>query len=289
MRNQEEITKAENERPALECQYAARYYFNAAEKFFTLALIVSFISVLAAFIPSTSSAAFNIALSILSVLCDAVVILLTIMMHKAVEKAATLRNYFDRIVFNLEGDNSSEDMHRTIREWIQTAIYKNLENYKLQIQNSGRDTPPGVKNWYEFSKDFPGNEAVHECQRQNVWWDKKQSKCRLAILVILILCAIVMLLLYARNGASPLKILICAISIIVVFSDHIQNYYTYIKQSYILEGASIEADYGGNIQQIIHVQELIEQRRKIPILGINLIHAHSSKKLSEQYEEISKG
>jgi len=289
MRNQEEIIKEENEQAALECQYAARYYFNTAEKYFTGVLLFSIISLVTAFVPSANNATLNSTLQILSIISDVVVMLLTLVMHKAVNKAATLRNHFDRVVFDLRDNNSSEDMHRIMCEWIYTATHKKPEFSELQMQNTGSATPPGVRDWYEFSKTFPDSEAVHECQRQNVWWDKKQSKGRLMVLIILMIIAIALLIIYAYNGASIIKFLVCVISILVSFFDPIKNCCDYIAQSYILDGASIITDYDGNQQQITRVQELIENRREIPVLGINRIHARSSKQLSEQYEKISKG
>ena len=48
----------------------------------------------------------------------------------------------------------------------------------------------------------------------------------------------------------------------------------------MLEGISKNIDLNGNREQIEHLQEGIEARREIPVLGINLFHRINSNKLS---------
>ena len=288
MNRQEQITTKQNEAPMLECQYASRFYFNRAEKLSAFAFGAAAISVLSIFLPEAESTQWNNITLIVPILADIVAAILYFSMDKAIEKAATLRNIFDAIVLqiNVQGHQSIND--RYVREIILKALNHDKDKASQQMNNSGRNNPPGVKNWYEFSKKYSDLEAIHECQRQNIWWDKHLSNGRLVMNIILLIGVALILIYFKVKGESLLRIFLCGISFIATFFDRIANNIKYYRQSLMLEGISKNIDLNGNLEQIEHLQEGIEARREIPVLGINIFHRINSNKLSKSYEHITK-
>ena len=288
MNRQEQIAAKQNELPMLECQYASRYYFNRAEKLSALAFGFAAISVLSIFLPESESTQWNNITLIIPFLADIVAAILYFSMDKAVEKGATLRNIFDAIALQINIQEHQNINDRYVREIILKALNHDKDKAYQQMNNTGRDNPPGVKNWYEFSKNYSDLEAVHECQRQNIWWDKHLSNGRLVVNIILLICVALILVYFKIKGESLLRIFLCGISFIATFFDRIANNIKYYQQSLMLEGISKNIDLNGNREQIKHLQEGIEARREIPVLGINLFHRVNSNKLSKNYEHITK-
>lgn len=61
--------------------------------------------------------------------------------------------------------------------------YKN--DYMIQIRNTGKDKPPGLRNWYEDRRDKSINNAIYECQRENLWWDEKLSSIYMGLFALI--------------------------------------------------------------------------------------------------------
>ena len=94
------------------------------------------------------------------------------------------------------GEDSYTDIcKQKLREIALTAYNKHKKEADIHIHNTGRDKPPGVRNWYEFKNTVADLQAQFECQKQNVWWNKKIVKNRMIILPIILFIIISFLLL----------------------------------------------------------------------------------------------
>ena len=288
MSKQEKIVRKQNERSMLEYQYAARYYYNHAEKLSALAFLFAFFSVLSMMLPEQKNNDWSCFLIGFPIVCDAISILLYYFMGKDVQTAALLRNYFDAVILDIDVNEYTDSLKRNIKDLTKLAIKKYINYATVQIANTGRDNPPGVKDWYEFSKNYSDIEVVHECQRQNVWWNRKQLKFRTIVNAILLIVVLIILGLCINHGIELWRVGICAVSFIITFFDRIVNNIKYILVSKEIDGMSENVDFYGNVKQIANLQKHIADRRKIPILGINILHQITNKRLSERYASMTK-
>ena len=275
---QERIFRRQNDEDMLKCQYVARHSFNLAETFSTLAFFFSMLSIFCVFVPDCI---------LLPLALDALSILFYFLMGKSVSIAALLRNYFDETVLGLSINRPQSEL-RKIQEYIVKYTSKNKAEYQRQITHTGRDVPPGVKDWYEFSKDYEDSEVVFECQKQNQWWNKKMTQQRMiTYLAIVLACIVAIALIHFYLQVSHLLIAVCFGSAIITFCDRIYENVLYLRLSMKISDYCEAYSSSRDDDQIRALQKLIENRRELRVVEINYIHKKISKWLSEQYAEIS--
>lgn len=157
------------------------------------------------------------------------------------------------------------------------------------MSNTGRDTPPGVKDWYELSNNHSGRNPVYECQLQNCWWNNKLCRKRIilssAISVVLIALSIIAMDLFS---VGVIRIAVCFITLFFNLIDSIRDNIRYIHLSMKMDTLIETPDIDKVPSQIEYLQELICRRREILVLEINILHKKFAKKWSEEYEQISK-
>lgn len=114
--------------------------------------------------------------------------------------AAATQELIDRRLFGFEIESRHLDNH-TIFQILSVA--KDLketypEKYLININNTGTDSPNGVKDWYtNISSNLQVKDAILKCQKQNIYWDKLLIDFYRKILIFLILfVAIIFLILY---------------------------------------------------------------------------------------------
>lgn len=123
---------------------------------------------------------------------DFVALLVMILLRSKINNAACLRKYFDSYVLNIGYGNLKKSEKRKLKEIAKKEYNKNPKKAKIQMSNTGKDLPPGVRDWYVFSESFNGKFARFECQCQNIWWNSKMLQKRLIITIciaILVGCA----------------------------------------------------------------------------------------------------
>ena len=267
----------------LECQYAARHYYNKAELYSCISFILTMLSFLCICIPEL----FKNSALYLTLVLDSFALLVYFLMGKSVSSAAALRNYFDDTVLGFDGNHQPNEKRR-LQEYILKAISKNEILCQQQITHDGRDTPPGVKNWYEFSKDYPDSEVVFECQKQNQWWNKKMTKLRLLIYsAVVVMSIIAVILVCTYFHVSFIQAIAYVTSMIITFSDRLYENCQYLRQSVKIDDFCEAYSCSRSSDQINALQDLIASRRELRVVEINYLHKRNSKKLSEQYAEIS--
>ena len=288
---QEIISQRQNSPEMLDCQYAARHYYNSAEKLNFWVVFFSLISECFIFLPNCNEPNYEIISLVIPVILGIVAYTCNFFVEKNISAAATLRNYFDDIVLGFEHKPKYDKDKLTIIKNLLADISdqdKKNENYQAQISNNGRCNPPGVKDWYEFSKSYSDSEVIFECQKQNAWWNSELHKKRVineGILLIGIFIAISLGYFYFR--IPLLKIIICSISIICTLADKIISQIKYrqlsIKIDNIVSFLNTETKRKGEIKKL---QKLISERRELHVVECNYIHRNNSKRLSEKYEKM---
>ena len=283
MNNQKQITEKQNDAKLLDCQYASRVLFNRAEKYSYLATACIILSTLCIFITGEKTSI------IIPTILDILLIVFGVFMNKSQSKAAELRQYFDAVVLGINEHNYSDAELCNIYSTVFAITTKNSSEHAIQVKNSGRDFPPGVKNWYEFSKEFHDNGAVFECQKQNCWWNDKLCKCRLklttaAFVFSLFLYGIAIHLLQI----NLFQAVFCLIGLLIGLAEQIYENCKYILLSKTMDDVIKIPDVSKNVSQLEHLQTLINRRRELMVLEINWMHRKNSKIWSEEYEKISR-
>ncbi len=268
----------------LKCQYASRYFFNTAENYNTAAIILSILSALCILVPDTHKC-----LSLLlPLIFDTLVFVFYLRMGQLISDAALLRNHFDNIVLEFKNAQLSEKDLRKIQALILKSSSNNADCQR-QISNTGRDAPPGVRDWYEFSKIYSDSEVVFECQKQNQWWNKEMQQRRIVTYPFIICLSIVCAVLAGYYlKVTWLEIVVCFGGIVVTFFDRIIENVRYFRLSLKIDDYCELLSTSKNKKQINALQALIESRRELRVVELNHAHIKNSKRLSEQYEKISK-
>lgn len=278
-----DIEKKQNEPVMLKIQYAARYCYNLAENQNYFVWLFFLISAFSIFLPDglpgyLPFVAVFIADIIAGVLMNSV--------SENVQKAADLRRYFDAYSIDICIDQYFETEKRRLTEIAEKCYSKCPENAELQMKNTGNDSPPGVHDWYMFSKEYEGLEAKFECQRQNTWWDKKLFSIKnVATFIALGIIVIIYLILATRNGF--VKSLLCSAGLLIKLIERLIDNRKYRILSIKIDGAQQTLEAHLTIEGIEQLQALIDERRAINILGINFIHKMLANKLTKKYDNIS--
>ncbi len=280
MTKQEEIMNKQNELDMLKCQFASRKLFNRAEIENYCSTLLSIASILCVFFPNQL---------IIPLILDVFILYFSIKAKNHVNIAAQIRNYFDHVILGLNSSRYSDHEIREIYGKVEDLITKNQKECNIQTQNTGRDNPPGVKNWYEFSRQFEGNEVILECQRQNCWWNNRLYEIRLAtIFVFSIVIASIIYIAVNILGISTFQTLICITGSVLKTSEQFIENIRYYRLSTEINNKLSMPQLSQNIIQLEHLQELICRRRTINVLEINQVHKMLCRHWSEQYERISK-
>ena len=226
---------------------------------------------------------------VIPIIIDIFVFLLCILVAKYTEWGATLRNYFDAKVLGLQEEEYTQDSEREIWERVNIVCKKHMRECETQIRNTGRDNPPGVKNWYEFSAKLDGNKALFACQYINCWYNRKHRPYRFGISVclFLIITAAIIGLLRMFN-VSFVDTLIYLAALAVKMFDRMYQNYRYLRVSLKMDAIISLPGVEDNREQINYLQTLINSRREIPVLEINALHKRLVKSWSELLEQITK-
>ncbi len=290
MNNQEEILQKQNDEGMLKCQYAARHYYNKAEKNSITAFICSIISLLFILAPEKTSPLYSAAILLIPLAFDAASLISYWRMGVAVSSAALLRNFFDDQVLGINPSSNTDQVIRKVESLIINASVKNKTECEFQMSNTGRDNPPGVKNWYEFSHHYSDSDVVFECQKQNCWWNNELCHRRLFVFGVVLLSVIFFgIILVFFLHVSILRIIVCLLSAIITFADRFCENCKYIRLSMKIDDRCETLDVSKNQALISSLQLLISQRRELRVVEKNRIHRNNSKVFSERYEQITKG
>lgn len=277
------ITKRQNKLCMLKIQYAARVCYNNAEKLNYIVWLFCLVSAFSVFLPE--SLPYHLSFAVPFVADIAAWVLMNIVNGNVV-KAAELRKYFDAYSIDIAINEFSEAEKRKLIELAEDKYAKNPKQAELQIKNTGSDYPPGVYDWYKFSTKYEGLKAKFECQCQNTWWDKKQFPLKYTVKAItFVMVAILFIVLMIHN--SFVKTLLCSAGLLIKLAERMIDGFRYWRISIEIDGAQKTLEAHLTLEGIKELQVLIDKRRAVNILGINLLHKKSANKLTKRYDDIT--
>ena len=279
------INEKQNEDGLLKIQYAARRNFNTAEILNYISWLLCLLSAFMYFVPDCVPKYITIGIP---VLLDIIMVIISWLFTVKVKNASELRNYFDSVVLMIPNKNITNQNIQDIKKKAFNIYEKHQSKIDVFLKNTGRDTPPGVKNWYEFKKDVTGVNAQYECQKQNVWWNKEMIKKRRICFSIIgvILLVSIMVALYC-NRFNICGIIACLSGIAIKITERSINHYKYFVISIQIDTIKNHIENHLTKDNINELQELINERRSIPVLECNLIHKIKARFLSKTYDNIS--
>lgn len=277
------IVERQNDRFMLKVQYAARHCYNVAEKQNYFVWLFCLISAFSIFLPAGMPEYLSL---VVPFSADIVAWVLMILVNKNVQKAADLRRYFDAYSIDINAGQYSESEKRRLAELAGKVYSKNSKAVELQMRNTGNDNPPGVHDWYMFSKQYDGLETKFECQRQNTWWDKELFPIKYAVtLIALGLIAAIFIILAVQNDFF--KTLLCSAGLLIKLVERVVDNRRYRILSIKIDGAQQTLEAHLTIEGVEQLQTLIDERRAVNILGINFLHHIRANKLTKKYDSIS--
>lgn len=286
---QEIIEQRQNDPEMLKCQYAARHYYNAAETWNNAAFVCAIISLLSIFVPEGTSSIYSITILLVPLVFDVASFICNRRMGISATFAALLRNYFDEMVLGIKNVKHTDSFKRKVKSLIIDAVEKNKKEFEEQVSNTGRDNPPGVKNWYEFAHQYTDSEVVFECQKQNCWWNNELCHKRLLHDGIVLLLGIFLGIYFcAYLRVSILRVIFCLISAVKTLAYRIDENVNYIRLSMKIDDYCEMLEISIDQDSISALQEQISKRRELKVFEINRFHKKHSKELSELYEQITK-
>ena len=278
----QEIQTRQNEMKFLKIQYAARRCFNAAENYNYFAWLACIVSAFSIFLPD---AWHTFIVNGIPFTFDFVAVIFYALMQKNVYWGAYLRKYFDANVIGINPSQFSKSEEQNILEKAETVF---SHDGLIQIRNTGHDVPPGVKNWYEFPTPLNAVEAQFECQKQNIWWDKKMSQRKIPIIVFVGI-SIIACFGFSMHilNRSILTTFLCSSGIILKLFERLYENIKYIQVSLQIDGSKETIEIKPEEKYVEHLQSLIDERRGINVLELNSIHKKVAAKLSALYSKSS--
>lgn len=281
---QNHINERQNEELMLKYQFAARKCYNTAEILNYMVWILCIISALFVILSNDS-----ILFQCIPFIVDISALFLGIILSNKVSKAATFRSYFDAYVLNINADSFSNEDIRKMKEKSVQIVQKDLRSYNIQSSNNGKSSPPGVREWYDVSPTLSLQEVQYECQRQNCWWNKKLVYKRYFITIPIAIFALTVTFLAFQNitsGKSVLTAVFGSSAIIIRCIERFQANKQYHTLSNRIDGALEALSESRSDKNISKLQDMLNERRAIPVIEFNLLHKHYAKYLSEIYHNI---
>lgn len=281
------IKSRQNERKMLQYQYTARHHYNLAEGINKALWLLLFITSLINLFPVLENYFW---IRSLLVAVDVTVVALTVYCNSSVKKASDIRAAFDEYVLGIKSCGFNPQDTSKLNEIVYKTVKSHSQKAETQMRNTGKDNPPGVKDWYEFPENFSDSNVVLFCQRQNMWWTKNMIKAQSVIyffeLLVIVVFTIWML------SVSNLTIgdkLLWAIALLIKTGERIYTNAKFICCCIRIDGVFDVLSNSCSEQNLIELQTLINKMRALPVYGNNLLYKKFAKKLSECFEKTAVG
>lgn len=248
------------------------------------------IAILSAFIGSNS--VLNLSDS-MRVIFTSILILLAWVAHNQLKKKIMIGAYtkelFDRSLYGQTIKcRNWEIKPDEIRETAYNLRLKHSKDFNVALVNSGEDIPRGLKDWYTRSTKENHNETIFECQRENIWWDKKIATNYKIVVWLLGLVVIVGFLL-ANYNKSLLDVglsIFANVALVLKLIDDclIQKKFSnhHIKIEELIENINEKSKLSKN--DLEKMQERILIRRNMRYLPFDFLHKINRFKLHKLWK-----
>lgn len=210
-------------------------------------------------------------------------LLIEVYLQHISKKASTLRCFFCDNVLGFDESTINIEKQR-IYEAAEKEVMSQKVTAQTQMKNSGKDNPPGVKDWYEIPRSVNEEDAVFACQKCDAWWDTKIRKsCSKWVLTVIIGITLILYLGSAFLHCSFLFLLYSALGLLgktVLQTVLWIKYYNLSKEiDGIIESMSI--DHTKKHEQ--HLQQKLNERRNLPVFHLNQVYKKVANNLSMLY------
>lgn len=249
------------------------------------------IAILSAVIGSNSM--FNLS-DTLRLFVTSIMVLFAWIAHNQLKKKIMLGAYtkelFDQSLYGQTIKSSNWEVKPDeIREMAHRLRLKHSKDFNVSFANSGEDKPRGLRDWYTSSTKENRNESIFECQRENIWWDKKIATNYKVVIGLLALIVTVGFLLTNYNkslldvGLSIFANVSLVLKLIddwliqMKFSNH------HIKIEELIEHISEKTK--PSVKDLEKMQERILIRRKMRYLPFDFLHKMNRFKLHKLWRK----
>ena len=285
------IFTEQNKEDILLLQYSARKHYNRAEKlqYAIWGIILANIllnTVLKSCIGDYFMKVFSMLLLILQMF-------LTKRKYINIKIGAYTKELIDCTLFGF--DSNCRLYNYSDQKLKEFAVRKkqNSNDYEIQISNTGKDRPRGVKDWYENRENQDINTAIFGCQCENIWWDEELCERYMYIFLGIVL-TLMSAIIYINKDISVFNIIftvvIPCIQIIIELISQVKNFINlkvYIGKVTIKKHEIQKRLNLIDKESLIELQDLILQRRQYEIIIPNWLHYISALKLHNLREEIN--
>ena len=222
---------------------------------------------------------------LLQVAITIIIFFLQNIIHKFTDIGASCRHLFDYKLFGFNPTtkygNYTED---EIYELAVGEKHKNKKKYDIAISHKGTDKERGVKFWYKLDSSWPINKAIMECQKQNVFWDKKLTAvvCG-AILIVNIVTISLLVIINLNSTLLEIIINIFGPMFLLVEKDAL-----FVQKCFALYKlhAKMNTCFNADESTPEARQELIEERRRLDFIVPNFLHHLFSDTLHAQVNDL---
>ena len=271
------ILKRQNEPEMLKIQFVAKFFFNIAENTNKWATYLTSIPLLC-LLPFSDS--WGTIMSAIALVIDIFVIALVFITKWSVNNAADLRAYFDDYVLH----DSKSKLNTRLKGWVYRIVRTFSKQAEIAMSNTGSDTPPGVKDWYGLKSAANHDDAVVKCLDENRWWDEKLNIHRVISTVIFLAVIIVLaIVLVVAIHVEWYVVILSVMQLVLRLGERLVTNIKYHNATERLKGTYDALDRSHAKANQKSVQEAINVRRHIAVLGSNWWHKKRARKLTEEY------
>ncbi|OPJ55704.1 S-4TM family putative pore-forming effector [Clostridium oryzae] len=286
------IYKEQNSERILRLQFSQRKHYELAEFYNDLSWVLAIILVILSIIGTKFDLLENVRLLINAILAIGVFMVNKIAISNVKIGAAT-KEYIDSELFHLDRKDKYCDYSMLeIKESALKMKEKYEKEYNIQISNTGKDKPAGLKDWYTYKTDGKDVHVILKCQEENIWWNgvlNKKFLWGIGLFSLVILSLIIEIIMVNKISLVAIIniILLCVSLFCKTIEDLVQaiKYYTYyIKAKSKIE--AFETNMNLRMKDLMLLQNDINKMRSIKFLVPNFIHKIYSKKLHLMLEEV---
>ena len=199
----------QNDEDILELLFAQRISYNRAEKLNTigwcLTLILLLLEGCKKWIPIVENN-----LLVINAVLAVIIFLVDFKTSDMIKKGSQIKNLIDCTLFGFPVEKDTEKLV----DYSISLKLKYPKRYKEQINHSGDSTIKGVKDWYTRYNSENHNYVILNCQKENIWWNKKLVAFYKRILIAIVLGVIAILFISVGSGNITIN-LICVTVILV--------------------------------------------------------------------------
>lgn len=288
-----EIRIRQNEPDILILQFLQRKMYDESKKYWRYGWHVSWIMLVCSLIFQLLNLESTATVIVTIAVLDVLIVLLEYLSNKKMKIGATAKYYIDNTLFEFSNTESKYTIKK-IRELAIECSEKNNTSYEIQIRNTGKDNPPGLKDWYTVSSSDDNNQTIFMCQEENSWWQSKLSnlymKCLLVTIGVLMILSLLILCIFGITMETFVLILLTNLGIVgKAIRDAMAMYKYNIIQVRIHENIQmIKRMRKIDISQLQLLQENINALREVNFLVPDFLHKMKSIKLHSLYSSINR-